>query len=208
MSSAIAATESEKPTKVLLVANDGIVIPVDSRSPPFTSSPPLPLTPPPLPVSTVLLLGEGSPVRTAIDNFGEAARSADGQSFQVEVPKLDSALLQTAINWVEAHRSTPTAGESAYAWPVDEITNERGHVKLSEGDKAMLEKKGLDYYVPLLDAAHYLGIESLRWATSQCIAEQLKNKNPDEMRLFLNEPDDLSPDEKEAIRREDVWANY
>jgi len=187
MSSATAATENEKPTKVLLVANDGIVIPVD--------------------MSTVLLLGEGSPVRTAIDNFGEAARSADGQSFQVEVPKLASDLLQTAIKWVEAHRST-TAGENAYAWPVDEITNERTHAKLSEGDKSMLEKKGLDYYVPLLDAAHYLGIESLRWATSQCIAEQLRNKTPEEMRLFLNEPNDLTEADKEAIRREDVWANY
>ena len=147
-------------------------------------------------------------MRTAIDNFGEAAKSADGQSFQVDVPKLDHALLERAIAWVKDHKDTPTTGDDGYAWPVDEITNERRHAKLLEADRAMLENKPLEFYIPLLDAAHYLGIETLRWAVSQCIAQQLKGKTVDEMRAFLNEPDDLSPEEKEQIRKEDVWANY
>jgi len=56
-------------------------------------------------VSTV---DEVSPVRTAIANFGEAAMSPDGQSFQVELPKLTSSQLKTAIDWVEAHCDSAT----------------------------------------------------------------------------------------------------
>jgi len=132
-------------------------------------------------VELVQQLSEGSPVRTAIDNFGEAAKSADGQSFQVEVPKLDHDLLEVAIAWVKDHKDTPTSGDNAYDWPVDEITNERKYANLLEADKIMLENKPLEFYIPLLDAAHYLGIETLRWAVPQCIAQQLKGKSVDEM---------------------------
>jgi len=153
-------------------------------------------------VSSIELLKEDSPVRSAIDTFGDSLKTGDGKSYQVEVPKLDSYQLGTAIQWVEDHK-----GKAPYFWAVDEITGERRAVQLEKGDRALLEGKALSFYVPLLDAAHYLGITSLRWAIAQCIAQQLRAcKTDDEKRL--NERDDLSPKEKEAVRGEDIWGGH
>jgi len=49
--------------------------------------------------------------------------------------------------------------------------------QLTEEVKAQLGGKPLSFYVLLLDVAHYLGIDSFRWALSQYIAEQMKGKS-------------------------------
>lgn len=66
----------------------------------------------------------------------------------------------------------------------------------------------LHEYVELLDAAHYLEVESLRYAVSQSIAGTIRDMDPDSMRAYFGEEDDLTEKEKDAIRQEDVWANY
>ena len=137
-----------------------------------------------------LLLGDSSPwVRMVID-------SAEGQSFQVDVTNLSSSQLKTAFRWVEDHRDAPV------------IVGEQGLVSLSERDKALLENRDLAFYIPILDAAHFLGIGSLRTAVNQCIVEQMKGMSPAEMRQFLNEPDDLSDEEKDAFTGEGLWSYY
>jgi len=192
-----------KPTTVRLVASDGVVQEVSSKCSIPTHITTHHSTTTYYLVTIIEQLDADSPVRTAISTFGDSLKTVDGQSYEVEVPKLDSHQLGTAIQWVKDH-----VGKPSHDWAVDEITNERKAAVLDEADKAMLEGKGLSYYVPLLDTAHYLGIPSLRWSISQCIAQQLKGKSVEEMRRFLNEDDDLSAEEKKAIAKEDVWAHY
>jgi len=107
------------------------------------------------------------------------------------------------VKWIEDHDGKPE-----YDWNVDEITNERNWAKLSDADKSFLDPLELVDYIELLDAAHFMGVESLRWAVSQTIAGKIKEKSVDEIRTYFNEPDDLTAEEKDAIRKEDIWANF
>lgn len=60
----------------------------------------------------------------------------------------------------------------------------------------------------LIMASDYLNIQSLYLYACQAAASQLKGKAPDEIRSLLGLPDDLTEEEKEAIRRENVWCSY
>jgi S-phase kinase-associated protein 1 len=60
----------------------------------------------------------------------------------------------------------------------------------------------------LIMAANYLDIQSLYLYGCQAAAGQLKGKSPEEIRSLLGLPDDLTDEEKAAIRRENVWCSY
>ena len=59
----------------------------------------------------------------------------------------------------------------------------------------------------LIMAADYLNIQSLYLYACQAAASKLKGKSSEEIRSLLGLPDDLTEDEKEAIRRENVWCS-
>jgi len=133
------------------------------------------------------------------NNLGKEAITAEG----ITLPPISIGQLRNVVKWIEDHDGKPE-----YDWSVDEITNERNWAKLSEEDKNFLEPLQLADYIELLDAAHFMGVDSLRWAVSQTIAGKIKDKDVDAIREYFNEPDDLTPEEKEAIRKEDIWANF
>jgi len=138
-------------------------------------------------------------MRDMINNLGKEAIEAEG----ITLPPISLAQLKHVVKWIEDHEGKPE-----YDWSVDEITNERTWAKLSDEDKKLLEPMELAEYIELLDAAHFMGVESLRWSVTQSIAGKIKDKSVDEIRAYFNEPDDLTPEEKEAIRKEDIWANF
>jgi S-phase kinase-associated protein 1 len=41
----------------------------------------------------------------------------------------------------------------------------------------------------------------------QAVAAQIKGKSPEEIRSLLGLPNDLTEEEKDAIRRENVWCS-
>jgi len=138
-------------------------------------------------------------MKDIINNLGKDAIMESG----IDLPPISMAQLKAVVKWVEDHEGKPE-----YDWSVDEITNERNWAKLTDEDKKYLEPMELAEYIELLDAAHFMGVESLRWSVTQSIAGKIKDKSVDEIRAYFNEPDDLTPEEKEAIRKEDIWANF
>lgn len=60
----------------------------------------------------------------------------------------------------------------------------------------------------LIAAADYLQIQSLYLYACQAAAGRLKGKTSEEIREILGMTDDLTEEEKEAIRRDNVWCNF
>lgn len=63
---------------------------------------------------------------------------------------------------------------------------------------------GLCYMI--FQAANFLHIKDLLDLTCQSVADMIKGKTPEEIRKTFNIKNDFTPDEEEAIRRENQWA--
>jgi S-phase kinase-associated protein 1 len=58
----------------------------------------------------------------------------------------------------------------------------------------------------LLLAANYLGYNRLLDVTCAAVANQIRGKTPEEIRARFHIPDDLTPEEKAEIQKENEWA--
>ena len=55
-------------------------------------------------------------------------------------------------------------------------------------------------------AANFLNIKSLLDLVCQTVADMIKNKSPQQIREIFNIKNDFSPEEEEAIRKDNEWA--
>uniref|UniRef100_A0A0D9X1S4 SKP1 component dimerisation domain-containing protein n=1 Tax=Leersia perrieri TaxID=77586 RepID=A0A0D9X1S4_9ORYZ len=58
----------------------------------------------------------------------------------------------------------------------------------------------------VIHAANFLNIQGLLDITCQCVADTIKGKTPEEIRVAFDIENDLTPDDLEEIRQEDAWA--
>ncbi|GLJ36015.1 hypothetical protein SUGI_0722410, partial [Cryptomeria japonica] len=58
----------------------------------------------------------------------------------------------------------------------------------------------------IIQAANYLNIENLLDLTCQTVADMIKGKTPEEIRMIFNIKNDYTPEEEEEVRRENQWA--
>uniref|UniRef100_A0A1J3H0A1 SKP1-like protein n=2 Tax=Noccaea caerulescens TaxID=107243 RepID=A0A1J3H0A1_NOCCA len=58
----------------------------------------------------------------------------------------------------------------------------------------------------LILAANYLNIEGLLSLTCKTVADYIKDKTPEEVRQIFGIENDYTPEEEEAVRKENVWA--
>lgn len=58
----------------------------------------------------------------------------------------------------------------------------------------------------LFQAASYLNINGLIDLCCQAVADLIKGKSPDEMRMILNIKNDYTPEEEEEVHNENSWA--
>ena len=58
----------------------------------------------------------------------------------------------------------------------------------------------------LILAANYMDIKSLLDLTCAKVASMIKGKSPEQIRILFNITNDFSPEEEEAVREENKWA--
>ncbi|KAH7565448.1 hypothetical protein JRO89_XS09G0208200 [Xanthoceras sorbifolium] len=78
--------------------------------------------------------------------------------------------------------------------------------ELKEWGRDFIDAVHLDDLHRLLIAANYLNIKALLNCGCQKVADMIKGKSVEEINETFNVKNDLSPEEEEAIRRENAWA--
>ncbi|KAI6189018.1 Skp1-related protein [Aphelenchoides besseyi] len=123
-------------------------------------------------------------------------------SSEFNVSQVNGRVFERVLEWCR-HRE----GKPEPAVEVDPHTRERRWFNFSEFERNFL-KVPIEELEELVTAANFLNIQSLYLFACQATAALLKNKSPEEIRSLLGLPDDLTEEEKESIRRENVWCSH
>ncbi|KAI1722235.1 skp1 family, dimerization domain-containing protein [Ditylenchus destructor] len=123
-------------------------------------------------------------------------------AFDAEFPlvNVNASVFRKVIEWCEEHYGQPDP-----ELKVDQHTLETIHFVYTP-----FEEKFLDVSIPelqdLLMAANFLDIRSLYLYACQKAARTMMGKTVEQVREEWGFPDDLTEEEKEAIKKEHTWA--
>lgn len=144
--------------------------------------------------------------------------SSDGESFEVDeavarefeivghmledgctgsnipITTVDSKILAKVIEYCKKHVEV-----------VNVEGNEEAKKELEEFDKKVVDVD-METLFSLILAANYLNVKGLLDIACQKIADNIKDKQPEEVRTIFNIENDFSPEEEEAVRKENAWA--
>ncbi|KAF5728272.1 SKP1-like protein 1A isoform X5 [Tripterygium wilfordii] len=107
----------------------------------------------------------------------------------IPTPNVSSAILAKVIEYCKKHVESSKDDEDLTAWDTKFVT--------------VLDQSTL---LDLTLAANYLDIKDLLELTCQAWADFIKDESPEEVRQILDIKNDFTPEEEEAIRRENQWA--
>uniref|UniRef100_A0A803LSS2 SKP1-like protein n=1 Tax=Chenopodium quinoa TaxID=63459 RepID=A0A803LSS2_CHEQI len=78
--------------------------------------------------------------------------------------------------------------------------------QLKQWDKEYANNMDLNTLYNLLLASNYMEIKGLLELLTQCVADMIKGKLPEEIRAHFNIKNDFTPEEEANIRNENSWA--
>ncbi|KAJ8637286.1 hypothetical protein MRB53_011553 [Persea americana] len=114
----------------------------------------------------------------------------------IPVPDVKASILSKMIEWCKKH---------AQMKEDDNNSNKEKEKELSSWDKEFVDLDTDTLYY-LLVAANYLDIKGLLDLLCQRAADMIKGKSPEQIREIFNIKNDFTPEEEEAIRKENSWA--
>ncbi|CAM6129366.1 unnamed protein product [Calypogeia fissa] len=112
------------------------------------------------------------------------------------LPDVPNEILRKVIDYCTYHAQFKMGSDMNVAITEDEI---------KEWDAAFVS---VDHptLVGLINAAHYMDIQPLLLLMCERVRQLIIGKTPEEIRATFGIADDLSPEEKEGIRRHNRWA--
>jgi len=114
-----------------------------------------------------------------------------GLDTPVPLPMVDSKILIKVIEYCKYHHKAEHE-----SLPDDEKnTWDKDFVKVD--DETLFN---------LILAANYLDIKSLLDLTCKTVADEIKGKTPEEIRIRFNIKNDFTPEEEEEVKRENAWC--
>jgi S-phase kinase-associated protein 1 len=114
-----------------------------------------------------------------------------GLDTPVPLPMVDSKILIKVIEYCKYHHNA-----ESNSLPEDEKNVwDKDFVKVD--DETLFN---------LILAANYLDIKSLLDLTCKTVADEIKGKTPEEIRIRFNIKNDFTPEEEEEVKRENAWC--
>ena len=114
-----------------------------------------------------------------------------GLDAPVPLPMVDSKILIKVIEYCKYHHKA-----ECESLPEDEKTVwDKDFVKVD--DETLFN---------LILAANYLDIKPLLDLTCKTVADEIKGKTPEEIRIRFNIKNDFTPEEEEEVKRENAWC--
>ncbi|RWR77139.1 SKP1-like protein 1B [Cinnamomum micranthum f. kanehirae] len=114
----------------------------------------------------------------------------------IPVPNVMASILSKIIEWCKKHAEIKEDNNHS---------NEEKEKELRSWDKEFVDLDTDTLYY-LVVAANYLDINGLLDLLCQKVADMIKGKNPEQIREIFNIKNDFTPEEEEAIRKENSWA--
>ncbi|KAK8693315.1 hypothetical protein V6N13_070904 [Hibiscus sabdariffa] len=112
---------------------------------------------------------------------------------EIPLPDITGEILSKIIEYCKMH--------------VDGNNNSNDELKARDAD--FITRVDLNTLYYLIVAANFLNVKSLLDLTCQRVADIIKGKSPEEIRLTFNIKNDFTPEEEEEIRKKNAWAfNY
>ncbi|CAI9275737.1 unnamed protein product [Lactuca saligna] len=111
----------------------------------------------------------------------------------IPLPNVTSNILSRVIEYCKKHVETPNTDDKTAAEDLRSFDAEFVNV-----DQGIL--------FDLILAANYLNIKNLLDLTCQAVADMMKGKTPEQIRVLFNIKNDFSPEEEAEVRRENAWA--
>nr|XP_043068043.1 S-phase kinase-associated protein 1-like [Drosophila bipectinata] len=145
-------------------------------------------------------------IKTMLERCG----MEDDENTIVPLPNVSSTILRKVLEWARYHKNDPKPKED------DESKNrpmpkEGYESKVERTDDIMpwdadFLKVDQGTFFELTMAANYLNIKGLQELTCKTLANMIKGKTPEEIRLTLNIKKEITPDEEEQLRNENEWS--
>uniref|UniRef100_A0A0M3IEI5 Skp1-related protein n=1 Tax=Ascaris lumbricoides TaxID=6252 RepID=A0A0M3IEI5_ASCLU len=126
----------------------------------------------------------------------------DGHS-PIPLYEVDYNSLKKIVAWMIRHSQSPTCDTETRSI---ELRHDGKADNIRDWERAQFECEERNDLFRLMNAASYLDIAPLTRATSAFVAEKLQTMTVDEARDYLNLVDDFTPEERERIRSETMWA--
>lgn len=114
-----------------------------------------------------------------------------GMDICVPVPMVESKTLVKVIEYLKCHHKA------------DEETMSEGERQQWDKDFVKVDDATL---FNLILASNYLDIKPLLDLTCRAVADEIKGKTPEEIRLRFNIKNDFTPEEEEEVKRENAWC--
>ncbi len=134
-----------------------------------------------------------------LSNLVKTVLDQDPSSKEVPLPNVKGAILKKVIAYMEYHVTKP-AKEIEKPLKSSEMTD------VVEAWDAHFVNVPQDILFELILAANYMDIKSLLDLTCAKVASMIKGKSPEQIRILFNITNDFSPEEEEAVREENKWA--
>eukprot|EP01113_Clastostelium_recurvatum_P017587 TRINITY_DN206_c0_g1_i1.p2 TRINITY_DN206_c0_g1~~TRINITY_DN206_c0_g1_i1.p2 ORF type:complete len:161 (-),score=64.48 TRINITY_DN206_c0_g1_i1:65-547(-) len=115
----------------------------------------------------------------------------------IPLPNVNGFILEKVIEYCRYHHEHPSP-------PTDEKDEKRTD-DIIPWDKEFC-KVDQPTLFELILAANYLDIKPLLDVTCKTVANMIKGKTPEEIRKTFNIKNDFTPEEEEAIRKENEWC--
>jgi len=123
----------------------------------------------------------------------------DKEEREIPLPNVKAAVLQKVTTYMKYHVDNPA---KEIEKPL-KSANMQEVVASWDADFVDVDQELL---FELILAANYMDIKSLLDLTCAKVASMIKGKTPEQIRKTFNIQNDFTPDEEEAVRAENKWA--
>ncbi|CAG8958355.1 hypothetical protein HYFRA_00011032 [Hymenoscyphus fraxineus] len=133
--------------------------------------------------------GRSSLISDLLADLDEAAAE-----YPIPISKVKGDILKKVVEWCEHHKDDASepqnlAGKKVSTWDQEFFNNED------------------DVTFDIILAANFLEIKGLLHLGVKLVANQIRGLNAQQIREKFGLEDDLTPEEKDRIRRENAWAD-
>lgn len=122
-------------------------------------------------------------VKNLIDDIGAAD--------PIPLPEIDELTLKKILEFTQYHMDVP-------------VTVENDEFILSDWDKQFF-KLEMPLLLSVVTSSNYLDYKELLDMSVQTVANLITDKSPEEIRAIFGIVSDFTPEEEEAIRKENEW---